>query len=73
MITLNAWWAGHRLKQLSIEETSLGETITALQQDLNSDILQITTCGVIMIPSTLCVDVVHEDILVQQHNLNRRN
>ncbi|MCA9354130.1 MAG: hypothetical protein KC877_01270 [Candidatus Kaiserbacteria bacterium] len=72
MITVKAWWAGHRLKQLSIEESSLEETIEVLQQELNSGVLTITTCGVIMTPSTLCVDVIDVDKLVQQFNLNRR-
>lgn len=69
---INAWWAGHKLGSESVSETHLSETIVKWQQKIDSHEITLTSGGVQIKPTGLCIDILSEGKLCFRCDLKPR-
>ncbi|MCD5381060.1 MAG: hypothetical protein LR008_00615 [Candidatus Pacebacteria bacterium] len=72
MFTVNVWTAGHRLESLSASsEEGVDQIVDRLKNDLEREVITMSTCGVLMIVKTLCIDVMRDGKIFKRINLSR--
>jgi hypothetical protein len=70
MYTIHVWWAGHRLSRQTriVDMDEAQSALDAIQHRLDHGLIELTSCGVRMVPDAVCVDVLQEGKLVATHD-----
>ena len=71
-VTVNVWWAGHKLKNEETLEEEVSSIIEEWQQRLNAKEISVLSVGILMIPAVLCIDVLSDGRLVSHYDLKQK-
>ena len=73
MYTINAWWAGEMVRHFTVSDLdAVEEALAKLQWDLRLQKITLYCHEVQMVVTTLCVDVIADEKLFQQHNFKAK-
>lgn len=56
-VTLELWWAGHRIQEISLDLEEVFEKLKELETQVKQGVTTFVSCGTSFVVEDLCVDI----------------